>query len=61
MLPDIIGGWLNPEWVRLDLSRACAAYGCWFINDEAGAIDMAKRKISLSGSIGDYKYLICRQ
>ncbi len=58
MLPDVTGGWLDPEGLRSDLKKACNSQRCEFIKDEVTGIDIARRKITFSNSSLDYEYLL---
>jgi NADH:ubiquinone reductase (H+-translocating) len=58
MLPDIVGGWVRPEALRVSLKKICGSHNCEFINDEITGIDTVNRKVILVKDIIDYEYLL---
>ncbi len=58
MLPDVIGGWLNPDVLRLDLRLLSGKLGCEFIKGDIELLNLEKKKINVSGRDIDFQYVV---
>lgn len=58
MLPDVIGGWLSSDALKVDLQKLVKKFGFYFINDEAIEIDFQESKIVLKERVIKYEYFI---
>lgn len=57
-LPDIVGGWLRPETLRVDLSKFCRKHGCRFVKNEIVSVDFEKKRLHARGENIPYDYLV---
>ncbi len=57
VLPDIIGGWLEPKNAIINLKEFSLKYGADFIKGQVKKIDFSAKKVFLGGNSIDYEYL----
>jgi NADH dehydrogenase len=58
MLPDLIGGWMDPSRLRGSNSELAAQYGCSFIKGRIEALNPGKKTVSIGAEEINYEYLI---
>ncbi|MCX5678857.1 MAG: FAD-dependent oxidoreductase [Candidatus Omnitrophica bacterium] len=58
MLPDLIGGWLDPARLRSSNSELASQYGCSFIKGRIDALDPERKMVSIGVQNINYEYLI---
>jgi NADH dehydrogenase len=58
MLPDLIGGWIGEERLRVDLKARARAPGCRFEKGTIETIDPERRIVVLKEKEIEYEYLI---
>lgn len=59
ILPDVVGGRIEPKNARVHIKKYVAHWGIEFVNDKVESIELNEKKIRLdSGKVVDYDYLI---
>ncbi len=58
MLPDVAGGWLKPERLRISLAELAHKHRCKFIKGEIKALDLKKQRFNVDDSSINYDYAI---
>ena len=58
MLPDVVGGWLNPQHLRIGLPEFAHNRRCKFIKGEIKALDLKKQCFGVDGNSINYDYAI---
>jgi NADH:ubiquinone reductase (H+-translocating) len=58
MLPDVVGGWMSPDALRIDLKYFAGRAGAEFVKGRVENVDACNREITVEGEKIAYEYAI---